>query len=130
MRTLNRNHLYLLIWIALIAYASFTSPNGIPKINLFKNADKLVHFCMYFGFAVLLIPVASKNRYSLTNLVKCFLITASIGAIIECFQHLLTSTRHFSLYDMLFNALGAFCGIVFYRYLLSRSKLEKTIFKS
>ena len=85
----------------------------LPSISLFQ-ADKLGHFGVYLVLAFLMW-FGWRRQTSLTWLhqqafIKILLITSSYGFVVEILQHLLTTDRHFDLYDALANAIGAIAG--------------------
>jgi len=130
MSKMNRNHIYLIVWILLILYASLCSPDNIPKIELFAHADKVVHFLMYFGLSMLFLIACFKNRISFRNLFLSIVFSFSFGLIMEFFQYLLTTNRSASIHDVLFNFIGSTTGVLVYRFLIKGSEVEKVIFKN
>ncbi len=127
---MNRNYIYLIIWILVILYASLSSPDDIPKIVLFSHADKIVHFLMYFGLSILLLVACFRNRVQLKSLILSTSISFFVGLLMEFLQYSLTTTRSASVYDILFNFLGSFTGVLMYRILISGSAFDRIIFKN
>lgn len=129
MMPITRKHLYPVIWLALISYASLTPPNGIPKFPAIPHFDKVVHFGIYYVLVIVLIPLFLKHKnYNKTYLISG--ITAVItGIFFELMQLLITSVRSASIADALANFFGCLLGIVSYQLLIRDKKLEKIIFR-
>lgn len=113
-------------YLSAIVFASLARPKRIPKIMVIPHIDKIVHFIMYFGFCLLAAWVFDrsvyadrKNTLSVNNPNKLYagvlLLAITWGAIMEIFQHYMTLGRHFSVNDMLANAIGALAGILLYK---------------
>ncbi|MCF8357517.1 MAG: VanZ family protein [Prolixibacteraceae bacterium] len=123
-------YLYLFVWISGLLYASLTPPRNIPDFFHFKNIDKLVHFIMYLGLTVLLIPVLlKKDRY-----IKCymlsFLIATAAGILMEFLQSSITKFRFGSTLDAVANLLGIITGIVLFELIIRKTRLKNLFFKT
>lgn len=126
---MKRKYIYIIIWTALIFYASLTSSNNIPKVKLIPHIDKVVHFCMYFGQSFLFVPLFSKMKNRLAKYFLVFFISAVFGTALEFMQYYFTLTRGCDFYDGLADAAGALLGCVFYRLFFESKKIEKIVFK-
>jgi VanZ family protein len=109
-----KRYKYSLVILIIISYLSLKGSSDFDKVNLFHfpHIDKIVHFCMYFGFMSVIIFenfILSKRRHSIIILA---LIPFFFGIIMECLQGLLTTTRSADVYDAIFNTLGIFISIV------------------
>lgn len=129
MNKFSRNHIYLLVWLSILLYGSLSSPSHLPNLILFKHADKVIHFLMYFGLSFLLVPSLLKDRMSRLNIFLSFFIAVIFGATMEYFQDIMAQNRTASIFDFIFNCIGSLTGIGFFK-LIHNSKLEKIFFKS
>jgi VanZ family protein len=122
-------HIYPVIWLGLIVFASLTPADKLPTIQLFEHADKLIHWAMYFGLSILLIPALLKEKnytksYSITLISAIF-----IGSIMEYFQAHLSGNRSAEFADFVANCIGVLTGCLFYQLFLRNKKLEKGVFR-
>lgn len=101
-----------LLIVATVLYLSFFTP---PKTELdsIPNLDKLVHFCMYFGFSgmVWLEYLRShKNRFSLQRtIIGAVILPILFSGCIELGQAYLTVDRSGDWRDFAANATGVVC---------------------
>lgn len=87
----------------------------LPSVTLWQ-ADKIVHFFVYVVLAVLLY-IGWKKQKEFAWLhrqmgYKILVLTFGYGFAVEILQELLTTDRHFDLYDALANALGGVGGVL------------------
>jgi len=82
---------------------ALTPPGQIPHL------DKIVHLLMYFGLYISWCSVSLFNKHYRYFL---FVSIVSFGALIEYYQPILSS-RNMDFFDGLFNAMGAFFGLMF-----------------
>ena len=100
-------------WTLLIFYLCL-KPATVEKNFDFVNADKLIHFTLYFVFVVLWYRFLIYRKSFLTEK-KVVLVVVSIvlGIIIEILQKYYTQSRHADFFDVLANSLGSLAGILF-----------------
>lgn len=122
-------YIYPFVWLGLIVFASLTPADKIPDFQLFAHADKVIHFCMYYGLAFLLVPVLlfKKNYYK--SYILSLIISAIIGFLMEYFQLLMTHGRSADFYDFLSDLAGSIIGIVIYHFTFRNKIWEKRFFK-
>ena len=103
----------LVIYLLFVMALSLLPPQDLPKIPLFKGADKLVHFTMYLIFSVLgcWALKAEENRYGIWLIVP---LTVGWGILMEFIQLELRMGRSFSWYDIVANTTGVAVGIIIY----------------
>ena len=111
-----KTYKYSIIISVIICYLCLKASSSFDKVNVFSfpHMDKIVHFCMYFGFMSVLILetyVIAKKKHSILILA---LIPLFYGIVIEILQGLLTTTRSASVYDALFNTLGILFSVAFW----------------
>ncbi|TAL80166.1 MAG: hypothetical protein EPN88_01455 [Bacteroidetes bacterium] len=109
-----KKNIFSIIVALLIMYLSLTSSNTFKKVSFiyFPQIDKVVHFCMYFGFMSVIII---ENRSTLKNNRRLFfaaLFPLSYGILIEILQSVLTVTRFASIYDVLSNTAGILISLL------------------
>lgn len=115
----------LVLYVGCIMALSLLPPKDLPKVELFENADKVVHFLMYFGFAMLSSWVL---KVELNRLRVWFILPTTIGwgFLMEVFQFEMHLGRSYSFYDMLANTIGGTIGILVYL-LITRSTFKKIV---
>lgn len=101
-----------IIWILLVTYASLSTPSSIPKAGWlsFEHADKLVHFCMYFGMTFWVF-FSTETRAGLQQVVLSLLLCISYGGLMEIAQSTFTMNRQADWLDFGANSFGAFAFI-------------------
>ncbi len=108
--------LSVLVTLLLLYLSLASNPFDVRSVHLFPNADKCVHFLMYFGCAMVYMYEYAKHRLPHhTNLNGELAIASSLavmGVFIETAQMTLTSDRSFEWLDCLANATGAFTGFL------------------
>jgi len=108
-------------WASLSTFADEDTPGfDIP------NLDKLVHFCFYFGAAVLgtfFIRERFQNSFSLPKaLMYSVLIAVSFGVLMEILQYNFTSDRQGDIFDALANTCGAIAGAAVMKFFFSNKR--------
>ena len=109
------------IVLLLIAYLTLDSnPLDINRYKLFKGADKIIHFIMYFALCSAYIIDYAKSRMPHhtkvgTELVFCFLCIA-FGLLFEILQTVLTECRTYDPYDIIANAIGAIVAFLLFHF--------------
>ncbi len=100
---------------------SFGEINSLSSINI-PNFDKLVHIGLYFVLSTMWswALYKSKNKVHIT-LLFVFLVSITIGVLIEYLQEFCTEVRTFEVLDIYANTTGALLGVLFF-YLLTRIK--------
>jgi VanZ family protein len=126
----NRKYLYPIIWFIFIIFASLSPADKIPNMNLFENADKLVHFVFYFVFTILLIPSFLKNQQYKKSYWISGIVSILIGIMFELLQNYMIADRFASIFDITANTSGSIAGIFFYQFLIKRKQIEKIFFKT
>lgn len=104
-----------LIILAIICYLSFFTP---PKtdLNEIPNLDKLVHFCMYFGFSsmIWIEYLWSHSSIRWKRIIPgAVLLPILISGLIEILQENCTDTRSGDWLDFLANCrcIGIYSGV-------------------
>jgi VanZ family protein len=101
---------------------SLLPPQDLPKIPLFRGADKVIHFMMYFVFSILFCwALRTERHYS--RLFFIVVLTIGWGVLMEFIQFSMRMGRSFSWYDISANSLGVLVGIVIY-VLVARNSLR------
>lgn len=122
-------YIYMIVWLLLVLIASFAPSNDLPKVNLFPNADKVIHWGMYLGLSFLLIPALLQNKKYNNSYILSFLIALIIGILIEYLQPRLSVGRSADFFDGMADGIGAITGIIIYQLVVRNKKIEKVIFK-
>lgn len=90
---------------------SFFKPPSIEEGIRIPFLDKIVHFCMYFGFSLMLWIDLWRARKSLSLLKRgwyiAFLLPVLISGVIELLQEYCTTFRGGEWLDFCANSLGA-----------------------
>ena len=118
-----------ILYLAVVAVLSLMPAYELPHFTVFAGIDKVVHFSMYFGLAILAcwsIEIDRKRMapiYSLLAGVFCY------GVLMEILQRTMHNGRNFEFRDMLANLSGAIVGIIVYRY-LDKLRIEGSVKES
>lgn len=116
------NSFFKIIWeviviAAIIAYFSLMKPSSdVMHIKLFQIPyfDKIIHFCFYYVFSIVLLRSYFKARKFIRRYyVFSILIAFLYGVLIELIQYFFIPYRSGEIADALVNLAGAFCGIFF-----------------
>jgi len=108
-----KNYWKSLVIIAVILHLSFASPSEFKGIPTFENEDKLVHFLMYAGLAIVLIydhKRAKPNNSLILYRLICIFFPIFIGGIVEILQPMYFAPRSASWFDWLADILGVLAG--------------------
>jgi VanZ family protein len=115
--------LILIVWFISIGIVSYLSI--IPKLELpfgFKWDDKIHHFLAYLWLSA--PPLIGFRRLKLGLTGAALMIPLGIG--LEIAQNFIPG-RFFSIFDMIVNTIGVFCGLFLVKYLRhTRSKKALT----
>lgn len=107
------------IYCFCITAMSLLPPQKLPEVPLFKGADKLVHFMMYFILSFLLCwTFYSDKKKSRAWIVIGLSVTW--GMLMEIAQFSMHLGRSFSWFDMVANILGIIFGILIYYFISVR----------
>jgi VanZ family protein len=123
-----KKHIFSILVALIIMYLSLASSQTFDKVSfvIFPNADKVVHFGMYFGFMSVII---FENRKTFKNIKLLFLtglIPLFYGILMEILQSTITLTRTGSFYDALANTTGILVSILL---CISIKPVRKEIFR-
>ncbi len=114
--------LSVVLYVLGIMALSLLPPQDLPKIPLFRGADKVIHFMMYFVFSILFCwALRTERHYS--RLFFIVVLTIGWGVLMEFIQFSMRMGRSFSWYDISANSLGVLAGIVIY-VLVARNSLR------
>ena len=113
MNSFLKYNIFSIAWAILILILCLMPGKDLPTVNIL-NFDKLAHFgvyvilslSMYYGWKK---QVSFLSLHSNT-IIKILLITSTYGFIVEILQELLTTDRHFDIFDALANAAGGMAG--------------------
>ena len=114
-------------WMAFVTWACLTTfpDDGTPGLDI-PNFDKVVHFCFYFGAAVLGTFFAKETWHGNLSLVRTLIYVVIgvvfFGIIIEILQHTLTTDREGDILDALANTCGAIAGATAMKVLFSSKR--------
>lgn len=110
-----------ILWICVILFLSLSSGDNLPHPRwlMFLHIDKVVHFVMYFVFALALIHDSQNNdqtrlQRGQISLLSVLIVT-SCGGIIEILQAIPAIHRNCDFFDFLANAAGAVLAAALYR---------------
>jgi VanZ family protein len=105
--------LLVVIYVGCVAALSLLPPQDLPEVPMFRGADKMVHFIMYFGFSMLFCWTL-KVELNYSKLFFVILVTVGWGILMEFLQLDMHMGRSFSWYDELANSMGVGFGILIY----------------
>jgi len=116
-------------YLSAIVFASLTPPSGLPRFVAIPNIDKVIHFTMYFGFCLIGVWVLDKRVYTKhkdeelhQRWIYPLILSLAIswGVVMEIFQRVMAVGRHYSVYDLVANILGAITATALYYYFMGR----------
>ncbi len=115
----------LLYTVALLTVSVIKVEPAVEDVN-FKNADKVFHFCAYFGLTVLwqVNLYKQKPRAYFSPSLKILLGVIFFGIIIEIIQGRLTTYRGFEYLDIVANSSGAVLAYIVILFLKPFNKLN------
>lgn len=122
-------YIYPVVWLGLMVIASLTPSDQLPDLKLFKHADKAIHWAMYFGFSIFLIPLFLKGKKYKTSYFITLIFALLCGVLMEYLQIHLSHGRSAEFGDVIANGVGVLTGILFYARCIKNKKLEKFVFK-
>lgn len=96
-----------------ILYLSITTGESLPKIPLFANADKAVHFIMYATLcATISWSMRERGKTLLATAFCAILIASALGGLLELIQPYFPP-RTCDVMDFIADAAGAGIGFIF-----------------
>lgn len=104
----------LIIYVGCIMALSLLPPQDFPQVQLFENADKVVHFLMYFIFSILGCW-SLKTEFNRSRILFIIPITMGWGIFMEIMQQYMHLGRSFSWYDEMANCVGVLVGVIGYQ---------------
>jgi VanZ family protein len=114
-----KKNIFSILVALIILYLSLANAHTFDKVSFIDipNIDKVVHFCMYFGFMSVIIFENRNNIKSNGYLFLLGLIPLSFGILMEILQATLTTTRSGSIFDALANSAGILVSILLWLWL-------------
>ena len=96
----------------VIAYLSLTTGESLPKLPLFPNADKLVHFLMYAALSAELAFEMRRSGKTLLPTALCAVVIAALyGGLLELIQPYFPP-RSCDVLDFAADCFGACFGFI------------------
>jgi VanZ family protein len=113
-------------WAMLILVMISWPASQMPDAEIMKlpHFDKIIHFSLFFVFAVLLAAglfFQPKNLFIFKFRIAIALAAGLVyGSLTEIFQSLALPERHGSLADFAANAFGTVFGVLCFRYIFAQ----------
>lgn len=105
-----------IVLMAAVMYVSLLEQVELPQAPIFQ-ADKLVHFSMYFILSLAIYKGFFNKNLILSIVIACF-ASFFYGLIVEFLQYFLTSSRMFDIFDIFANGIGSiFAYLIVNKYL-------------
>ncbi len=108
-------------WLALIIIGCSLPGNEIPKVNVFDQFDKVVHYVFYFVLCILGYLHFGLSKKSIIALATFSIV---FSFIIEFYQLRLVAGRSFDVWDGIAGSCGALCSVYLYKFRKYIVKLE------
>ena len=111
------------IWLVLITYLSLVSGSYLRNswIGSIPNKDKLFHFGVYFVTSVLMMYGLQRQS---SRFLKKGIVTVTFclvwGGTLECLQGAMAKGRHFEVFDIIANIIGALVGVVVFSFIFKK----------
>ena len=93
-----------LVYVSIITFGSLTSSDNISMLD-FKHLDKVIHLITY-AILCLIIFLIFETFKTKASIWVAFLFPTAYGIFIEILQLMITTSREFSLLDILSNTVG------------------------
>ncbi len=126
MKQLNISNKTLSAWLIIVLILSIFPSKYIPVTHI-KFSDLAVHFVLYTITGALFFIVFRKSRFSVLKMhpaLLSILLAALYGLGMEVAQRF-SSSRTFSLEDVIANTIGAIAGVSILTILTSKAKYQK-----
>lgn len=126
-----RHYILAVIVFLVICYLSLFKPPSIGEVSI-PHLDKVVHFCMYFGFSsILWVDFFRSNEPHNYNNKRGWLIGGFLPILlsgcIELLQEYCTSYRGGEWLDLLANSLGVLSASSLFYFVFSKKKWFRAI---
>jgi len=112
------------IWFVLVTYLSLVSGRYLRSswLSSIPYQDKVIHMGVYFVAAVLMMyGIGGRGgRTFLTGVVYTLIFCIMWGGMLEYLQDVMSRGRHFEIFDIIANIIGAFLGVVAFSLLLKK----------
>jgi VanZ family protein len=110
-------HWRAILWIIIIALACLMPGDQLPNTSFFSKIpyfDKIVHFTMYFIFALFLMSGFSRQygKTSAKAYIFSFIVAFMFGVMIEFIQEWVG--RSYDIYDMMANTAGIIVSLLLF----------------
>jgi VanZ family protein len=96
--------LLAIAWTLLIIYGVTKPGKDLPKLHLFDQADKVVHFLFFFIWTIF---VWMSGKLSLYKLIIIMFLATLFGFAIEWYQLHYVKGRSFDMWDGIADMIGA-----------------------
>ena len=93
-----------LVYVSIITFGSLTTSDNISMLD-FKHLDKIIHLISY-AILCLIIFLIFETFKTKASIWVAFLFPTAYGIFIEILQLMITTSREFSLLDILSNTVG------------------------
>jgi VanZ family protein len=117
-------------YLILIVLLSLLPTSNLPDIPLFSGEDKWIHFCMYLGLGVVTCWSLDRKGKSMPPLYVLLTGLFMWGVLMEVLQRLMSNGRGMEISDMLANLTGAVAGLIVYRFMDRKWKVDAINVKS
>lgn len=94
---------------AIIYFLSTADGQDLPSVDI-VNFDKLAHAACYFVYTLSLVFIFDSDRRHSRKLI-CALWAILFGVAMEYLQDAFHASRHFDVYDIIANSLGAILAL-------------------
>jgi VanZ family protein len=109
-----KKNIFSILIALIILYLSLTSSDTFNKVPIFniRFLDKIVHFCMYFGFMSVIIFENRKTIRNNSQLILIAIIPLIYGILMEILQTALTNSRSGSVFDAIADLAGILVSVL------------------
>ncbi len=121
-----RHFYFPVFWAVSILFLCLIDTKELPSVTYLElmEFDKLVHIVL-FGLLMLSCTVALRKQTKIAwaqknAMVIALLFSIVYGSVIEVVQFFMAQDRTGELYDVLANGIGAFLGILFFRFIYGK----------
>jgi VanZ family protein len=112
-------------YLILLVIISQWPSRDLPDVDLFPQADKLIHSAMYAGFCFLLLW-AWPEQFTGKKILSALFILLAFGLLMELMQGVSHAGRSFDITDELANGIGFIPGWILWKIVSRIQKPETT----
>jgi VanZ family protein len=103
-----------IVWLVVMSYLLFSPGSALPQTRMIDipHSDKIIHYLMFLGFAVVWLHDSKNNSKFI--IISVLISSICFAALSELVQHYFIIGRFGNIYDFLSDFFGLLSGIILY----------------